>query len=96
MGNTSAVMSVETSSGRKKMHTISDLSKEQRKFFCKMVDECVLDLDDNDEELKDGFRYLDELALHKNMSFYDLILQLYEMSEINERIEEWKKEKGFK
>ncbi len=89
--------SVEIGRGRLKkyMTTIEDLPEDQRKHFCQMVDESVME-SDMDPELKEGFMYLDEQAFALGISFYDLILQMYEKEELKDRINEWKKEKGFK
>lgn len=60
-----------------------------------MVDESVME-SDIDPELKEGFEYLDKQAFEYGISFYDIIVQMYEKEEINDRIDDWKKEKGFK
>jgi len=90
-------MNVETRKERRRKNllTIEDLTEDQKTHFCKMVDECILECD-GDREMNEGFAYLDEMALKTGKTFYDVILQLYEMSEITRQIDKWKEEKGFK
>lgn len=76
------------------MTLVDDLTKEQQKHFCAMVDECILQ-NGGDDELKEGFRYLDELANYLGISFYDMVLQTYEKDELDHRIDEWRKDKGY-
>jgi len=94
--STFAVMSVGIPSAHERFHmnSIEELSKKDREYFMKMVDESVME-SDMDKELKEGFNYLDELAYKQKISFYDLILQIYEKHELEERIKEWRKEKGI-
>ena len=60
-----------------------------------MVDESVIE-STMDSELKEGFRYLDEMAFKQGISFYDLILQIYELEELKDSIDVWKKKNGYK
>ena len=89
-----AVMSVEIREDRRKkvMTTIEDLTEKQRKAFCDMIDGIVMNLD-YDPELKEGFKYLNDLAFHRKISLYDLLLEVYEKTEVEDRLDE---EKGFK
>ena len=73
--------------------TIDDLTESQRKDFCEMVDDLILNMADNDDELKEGLEYLDEQAFHYNMSFYNLILQIYDKEELNEQLRRWNDDK---
>lgn len=84
---------IQKGSGKNCMN-ITDLTEDQQKHFCLMVDECVLG-SEGDRELREGFKFMDELALKKGITFYDLLLQLYEKNEIAMRIEQWKEEKGI-
>ena len=77
------------------MITVEDLTEEQRKYWMQMVDESVME-STMDPELREGFVMLDELAYIKKISFYDMILEMYDDREVDFRINEWKKEKGYK
>ena len=74
---------------------IEELPEETKKYFCEMVDECFLENQD-DPELKEGFDFLDSYATSQGITIYNLVLQLYEMDELNLRVSAWKKEKGYK
>ncbi len=71
------------------------LSEEIKKDFCELIDEAILGSGE-DKELMEGFRTLDELAKGMRVSFYDLLLELYEKEEIEMRVNLWKKEKDIK
>jgi len=74
--------------------TIEDLTEDIRVQFCDMIDDIILS-SDTDPELKEGFNYLDKIALTNNMTFYNLILQMYEESELEDRVKDWLKKKGI-
>ncbi len=76
------------------MTKVDELPEDVRKDFCALIDEAILESGD-DEELKEGFKALDEMAKIMNVSFYDLLLELYEESEIQARVDAWKQEKGL-
>jgi len=80
--------------GKEYLAGVDELPEDQQIYFRRMVDESVLE-SEYDPELKEGFAYLDKLALKRKITFYDLILELYELSELQERIDEWKKAKGL-
>lgn len=71
------------------MTTINDLTEKQRRDFCDMIDDLVLNRAPEDTELREGFEYLDEQAFYYNISFYDIILQIYEQEELKELIKKW-------
>jgi len=73
---------------------LEELTEDQKIYWMKMVDESVMQ-STMDPELREGFAYLDELAYKKKISFYDVVLEIYEKSEMEFRINEWKKEKRF-
>lgn len=90
------VMNVEIRRGTGKiitLRTIEELPEKQRKFFCQMVDECILD--NNDREWREAMAFVDGEANRQGITFYDLVLQLYEDNEILKRVDEWREEKGF-
>ena len=68
---------------------IDDLSEKQRIDFCAMIDDLVLNVAPHDDELREGFRNLDEQANYYNISFYDAILRAYEESELRDRLDDW-------
>ena len=80
---------------KKVMTTIEDLTEKQKKFFCEMIDTIIMNLD-KDPEMKENFDYLNDLAFHRKMSIYDLLLEVYEKTEVEDRLDDWKKRKGFK
>lgn len=91
----SAVTSVETYNVQgRTLEDIEKLPEETRKYFCEMIDECFLENQD-DPELKEGFDILDQISRHEKITIYELVLRLYDQEELNYRINEWKKEKGY-
>lgn len=91
MGNIFVVTNVEIQKdhGNQILTSIKDLSEQQRLDFCVMIDELILD-SDGDDELKEGLEYLDKQAFYYDISFYDLILHLYEEAEIKAHIKDWR------
>lgn len=76
------------------MAIIDDLDKNQLKYFYEMIDESII-CDEMDVETRDGYRYLDEMSRLLKISFYDMVLQLYEKDEVVKHIGTWKKIKGY-
>ena len=70
---------------------LDELNIEQRTFFCKMVDESVMEAD-TDPELKECFNFLDELCIKQDITFYEVIFDIYELSELKKRIDELEEE----
>lgn len=87
-----AVINVER--GTKILVKASELTKDDRKIWMELVDEVVL-TSDKDKELKEGLHFLDEEALHRKIDIYDMILKLYEKDELDKKIRDWKKAKGY-
>ena len=88
---TFAVTNAEILKGLK-MISLDDLTEEQSSHFKSMVDDCILE---NSEipEMKDGLAFIDEMAHDQNMSIYDMLLNLYTITEAVEAIGEWEKDK---
>lgn len=91
-----AVMNVGTQKERRKkvMTTIDELPEKQRKDFCDMIDVIVMNLD-KDPELKEGFKFLNDLAYNRKISLYDLLLEVYEISELEDRLDDWEEKKDI-
>jgi len=71
---------------------VSELTKDQNKQWIEMIDLVILNVGE-DTKLKEGLKYLDEEALRRKINIYDMILVLYEKSELDKRIKSWKKAK---
>lgn len=67
--------------------------KEQNQFLEKMVDELVQTMD-NDPELKDAIKYLDEKARKKGITLYDMVLEVLLKHDADERASEWLRKKN--
>ena len=87
-----AVISAER--GMRNLVKISELTEGDRKVWMELVDEVVL-TSDEDKELKEGLHFLDEEATHRKIDIYDMILKLYEKDELDKKIRDWKKAKGY-
>jgi len=57
-------------------------------FFTKMIDEIVLGAE-NDPELKDGLKWVDEQALKKGISFNDMVFEILYRHDVRTKAKEW-------
>lgn len=80
--------------GKTNLTSFNELSELERDFFCRMVDECVLE--NEDTEFREGLVYLDEYSRLNNCTVYETVLGMYTKKGVKKRIKEWKKENGFK
>ena len=62
-------------------------------FFTKMIDEIVLGAE-NDPELKDGLKWIDEQALKKGISFNDMIFEVLYRHDVRSKAKEWLKKRN--
>ena len=74
---------------------ISDLTKEQYKEWREMIDAVILHSKEWDIGLKHGLEFLDKEALKRKITIYEMILVLYEKSELLKRIESWQEAKAL-
>lgn len=77
------------------MSKAEDLPEATKKVFYAIIDEVVLN-SDQDKDMKEGLQTLDRIARKMKISFYDLMLQIFEYEEIVRKVTEWKKEKNIK
>jgi hypothetical protein len=73
---------------------LKELDEDTQKYFYEMIDEAVLSSDDF-PDMKEGFKYIDEVARYRRITFYEMILELYDLDDLISRITDWKKEKGY-
>ena len=64
------------------------MKQETHSFFNKMVDE-LIEFSEYDPELKEGIKWLDEQAQKKGISFYEMIFQVLQKHDINEKAKDW-------
>lgn len=76
------------------MAVLNKIPEKDLVYFYQMVDECILE--NQDPEMREGFKFIDEYALHNNLTIYEFFAELFEQREINSYIKRWKKEKGYK
>lgn len=96
MGNTTVVMNVGQKQGMQKrdpLTRIEDLPEDKAKEFCGMVDTIVMSLDE-DPELKEAFKFLNDMALQKKITIYDMLLEVYETQELDDRLDDWRAKKS--
>ena len=77
------------------MVKVSELTDKQIKNWRKLVDELILD-SDGDKPLKEGLHYLDNEARRRKVDIYDMMLQLYDKAVLEEKLEDYQKEKRYK
>ena len=58
-----------------------------------MVDDLV-EFSEHDPELKEGIKWLDEQALKKGISFYDMVYNVLYKHDINSNAKDWLRSKG--
>ena len=61
---------------------------ESHSFFSKMVDELV-EFSENDPELADGIKWLDDQAQQKGISFYDMVFEVLYKHDVNSKAKDW-------
>ena len=57
--------------------------------FCKMVDDLVLYANWADNELAEAIKWLDEIAVRENVSFYNKVYDVLYKNDINKKAKEW-------
>jgi len=62
-------------------------------FFTEMVDDIVQKAQD-DPELADAIKWLDEQARQKGVSFYDIIFEVLHEHEIKEKARKWMRDRN--
>lgn len=77
------------------MSKIEDLPDKVKSDFCALIDEAILESTD-DKDMKEGFVTLDKIARKMRITFYDLMLQIFEYEEIINKVDAWNKEKDIK
>ena len=68
---------------------------ESQAFFSKMVDELV-EFSEFDPELSDGIKWLDNQALKKGITFYDMVFEVLYKHDVNSKAKDWLKYKKLK
>lgn len=58
-------------------------------FFTKMVDELVLTEAPKDPELADGIKWLNDQALKKGITFYEIVFQTLYKHDLKTRASDW-------
>jgi len=59
--------------------------------FCKIIDEVLLN-SDSDPEFRDAVVWLDTLVRNKYISLYDLVFEILEQHDVEERVKLWREE----
>jgi len=62
------------------------LPEEIKQPFCDMIDKLIMTLD-KDPELKEAFGFLEEEAMRRNFTIYQICAFVYEMTELIDRID---------
>jgi len=57
-------------------------------LFKKMVDK-IVELSEDDYELKDGIRWVDEQAQKKGTTFYDMFFEVIHKHDVNYKAKDW-------
>jgi|FLOH01.1.fsa_nt_gi hypothetical protein len=73
------------------MISFDDLTPNDAKLFKEIVDAMLLM--DVDPQIKEGIKYIDEYARKSGKDFYEMMLNLYAMSEIRDAIKKWEVDK---
>ena len=61
---------------------------ESNAFFSKMVDELV-EFSEYDPELADGIKWLDNQAMKKGITFYDMVFEVLYKHDVNSKAKDW-------
>jgi len=61
---------------------------EEHSFFSKMVDE-IVNLSEQDPELADGIKWLDEQAQKKGITFYDMVADVLYNYQTTQNTKQW-------
>ena len=64
------------------------------KNWVELID-CVVLSSEEDPDLKEGLKYLDEKAQHRGISIYDMLIEVYQKKELEKRIQDWKAAKAL-
>lgn len=64
------------------------MNEDNTQFFRNMVDELV-NFSEFDPELADGIKWLDEQALKKGISFYDMVFEVLYRHDVNQKARDW-------
>lgn len=76
------------------MISFDDLTPNDAKLFKEIVDAMLMM--DVDPQIKEGIKYIDEYARNEGKDFYEMMLNLYAMSEIRDAIKKWEVDKSGK
>lgn len=79
---------------RKNLADFSELTEDIKKDFCEMIDDMVLSCDD-DPELVTAFKFLNDESFKRRITLYEMCFLIWEDCEINEHVQDWRREKGF-
>ena len=71
---------------------MSKFDIEDHPFFMEMCDEMV-SLMDNDPELADGIRWLDQQAQKKGCTFYDMVYEVMYVHDVRKKARDWLRNK---
>ncbi len=63
-------------------------------FFTKMVDELIFH-SESDPMLAESLKWLDEQAIKKNMSFYDVVFDVLYKKDIQDKAKRWVNDKNW-
>ena len=64
---------------------------EPHSFFTNMVDELV-EYSDQDQELKEGIKWIDEEANKRKITFYEMTFLVLHKYDVDEKAKKWRQE----